>query len=101
MENIKKLYKYTGKCDDQHQYKHFLEEAMVFIPDEITENIPLDVRMFDTLKKSSARKSLIQFLTQKKFSADWELIKKRAKPSKYAVVYGLLFKSEGDIKNQC
>ena len=79
---------------------------MVFIPDEITENIPLDVRMFDTLKKSSARKSLIQFLTlldvtQKKFSADWELIKKRAKPSKYAVVYGLLFKSEGDIKNQC
>ena len=28
MENIKKLYKYSGKCYDQQQDKAILEEAM-------------------------------------------------------------------------
>ena len=33
LENIKKLYKSAGKCDDQHQSKSIIEAAMVSTPE--------------------------------------------------------------------
>ena len=33
LENIKKLYKQDGKCDDQQQFKDILEAAMVSNPE--------------------------------------------------------------------
>ena len=38
LENIKKLYKYSGKCDDWQQYKAILEAAMVSTTSVFTEN---------------------------------------------------------------
>ena len=40
-ENINKLYKYSGKDYNQHQYKYILEAAMVFNPAGLTNNIPI------------------------------------------------------------
>ena len=39
--NNKKLYKYAGKFDDQHQYKAIIETAMVSTPELFTDNIPI------------------------------------------------------------
>ena len=33
LENIKKLYKQAGKCDDQQQFKDIIETAMVSTPE--------------------------------------------------------------------
>ena len=33
LQNIKKLYKHAGKCDDQQQFKNFIEAGMVYTPD--------------------------------------------------------------------
>ena len=41
MENIKNLYKYDGKCDDQQQYKAILGESMVSTTELINDNIPM------------------------------------------------------------
>ena len=38
LENIKKLYKYSGKCDNQQQYKAIIETAMVSTTEEFTDN---------------------------------------------------------------
>ena len=32
LENIKKIYKQVGKCDDQQQFKDIIEAAMVSTP---------------------------------------------------------------------
>ena len=36
--NIKQLYKYSGKCDDQKQYKAIIEVAMVSTHEVFTHN---------------------------------------------------------------
>ena len=33
LENIKKIYKQAGQCDDQQQFKYILEAGMVSIPE--------------------------------------------------------------------
>ena len=38
MENIKKLYKYSGKYDDQHQYKAIIESPIVSNTEVFTYN---------------------------------------------------------------
>ena len=60
--NITKLYKTAGKCDDQHQYKAIIEVKIISTPKGYTEDIPLDVGTFGTLKKPSAGKLISQFL---------------------------------------
>ena len=40
IQNIKKLYKHAGKCDDQKQLKYILESTMVSIPKLFTNNSP-------------------------------------------------------------
>ena len=36
LQNITKLYKHAGKCDDQQQFKYILEADMVFTPQVFT-----------------------------------------------------------------
>ena len=36
LENIKKIYKKAGKCDDQQQFKYILQDAMVYTPKGFT-----------------------------------------------------------------
>ena len=44
LENINKLYKHAGKCDDQKQFKDFLDAAMVSTPERLTNNNPTSPR---------------------------------------------------------
>ena len=62
LENIKKLYKYAGKYEDQQQYKDILEAATISTPEGLIYNSPIDVVTLGTMKKLSARNSLSQFL---------------------------------------
>ena len=41
LENIKKLYKQAGKCDDHQQFKYILGAAMVSIPEGFTNGSPI------------------------------------------------------------
>ena len=42
LENIKKLYKTTAICEDQHQYKAIFEVAMVSTLERCYENSSID-----------------------------------------------------------
>ena len=39
LENIKKIYKQAGKCDDQQQFKDILEAAMVSTLEILTDKL--------------------------------------------------------------
>ena len=71
-QNIKILYKYSGKCDNQQQLKDIIEATMVYTPEGFTNN-SLRYPMTPTpVKKPSARKSLCLFtniLDEKKKTA--------------------------------
>ena len=41
LENIKKLYKYSGKCDYQQHHNAIIEAAMVSSTEGINDNIPM------------------------------------------------------------
>ena len=41
LENIKKLYKQDGKCDDQKKLRNIFEGAMVSAPEGFTNNSPI------------------------------------------------------------
>ena len=71
LENIKKLYRTTGKCDDQQQYKAILETAIVSTPEEFTDNSPMSPSQSVTVKKPSARKPLRQFWQYKSWLQRW------------------------------
>ena len=62
LENINKLYKSAGKCDDQQKYKVILEAYIVSTPEGLVDNILMDVSTSGTLKNPSARKSRSRFL---------------------------------------
>ena len=56
LENIKKLYKQAGKCDDQQQFKDILEADMVSTPEGFTNNSPISPMTSTLVKKPSALK---------------------------------------------
>ena len=58
LENIKKLYKQSGKCDDQKQVKDILESAMVSTTKVFTNNSPISPMKPTQTKKPRAQKSL-------------------------------------------
>ena len=62
LENITRLYKASGKCDDQKQYKAILGAAMVSTTELFTGNSPMLPNKFVTVNNPSARKSPHQFL---------------------------------------
>ena len=61
LQNIKKLYKNSRKCDNQQQFKYILEAAMVSTPEGFTNNSPIYPMTPPTLNKPNARKSLCIF----------------------------------------
>ena len=61
IDNIKKLYKQSCKCDKQQQFKDILKSAMVSTSEGFTNNSPISPRTSSPVKKPSAQKSLCQF----------------------------------------
>ena len=61
LQNIKKLYKHAGKCDDQHQFKEIIEAALVANTEGFTNNSTIFPVTPTPIKKPSARKSLFLF----------------------------------------
>ena len=61
LENIKKIYKQAGKCDDQQQFKDILGDTMVSTPGGFIDNSPLSPMTSSPVKKPSAQKSLRMF----------------------------------------
>ena len=61
LQNINKLYKRYGKCDDQKQFKYILEAAVVYNLGGFTYNSPRSPMNPTPVKKKSARKSLCLF----------------------------------------
>ena len=55
LEEINKVYKFSGRFDYRHKYKAILEAAMVSTNGGLTENIPISLGMFGAMKKSSAK----------------------------------------------
>ena len=56
LENIKKLYKYAGKYDDQQHYKSILGSEMVSNLEGLTDNS----KMSPGIYRVRVRKSLVQ-----------------------------------------
>ena len=56
LQKINKLYKHSGKCDDQQQLKDILEAAMVSIREGFTDNSPRSPVAPTLVKKPSAIK---------------------------------------------
>ena len=63
LQNIKKLYKHAGKCNDQQKFKDILGDAMVSNPEGFTDNSPRSPRIPTPVKKQSDKKSLCLSLT--------------------------------------
>ena len=61
LQNINKLYKHSGKCDDQQQFKYVLEFTMVSTPEGFTNNSPISSMTPTPVKKPISRKSLCIF----------------------------------------
>ena len=61
LQNISKLYKHYGKCDNQQQFKDVLGVTMVSTPEVFTYNSPRSPIAPTPFKKPSARKSLYLF----------------------------------------
>ena len=61
LENIKKLYKHAGKCDNQKQFKDIFETAMVSTPEGFIDDIPVSPMTSTSVNKPRAQKSLCLF----------------------------------------
>ena len=61
MNNIKKIYQYAGKCDDQQKLKDIIDSAILSAPEGFTDNIPNVYWTSSPVKKPSARKSVFLF----------------------------------------
>ena len=61
INNIKNIYQYAGKCDDQQDIKYIIEAAIISTQEGFTDN-STNVHMPSTpVKKPSSRKSLCLF----------------------------------------
>ena len=56
LENIKNLYKQSGKCDDWQQFKDILEAIFVYTSEGFTNNSPIYPRTSTPVMKPSAQK---------------------------------------------
>ena len=106
LQNINKLYKHSGKCDDQQQFKDILEAAMVSTPEVFVNNSPMFLMTSTTVKKPSARKLLCIFtniLDVKKRTATRLFVaaKSNCKTIKSVTTpWALKTKQKGKFKNQ-
>ena len=58
-ENIKKLYKQAGKCDNKQQFKDITEAAMVSTPEGFTDNSPISPMASSPDKKNKRTKMTV------------------------------------------
>ena len=58
--NIKKLYKYAGKCDDQQWFGAILEAVIIYTSEGLTDNNPMSLMTYVHLNTPSERKPLCQ-----------------------------------------
>ena len=63
LEDIKNLYKKSGKCDKQQQLKDILEAAMVSNPEGFTNNSTIFPRTSSPVKELSAQNNCVCLLT--------------------------------------
>ena len=103
LENINKLYKHAGKCENQQQFKDIIEAAMVYTPKVFTNYSPISPMISTPVKKPSARKSLCLFtniLDVKKKTATRRVgaAKSKCKSVKYRTTTWALKKSEKGIQ---
>ena len=61
LENIKKLYTSTGKCDDKQQYKTIIKSSMVSTPEISTYNSTISPGPSMTFRNPNTMKSLLIF----------------------------------------
>ena len=61
LNNIKKIYQHTGKCDDQKNRKDVLDASMMLTPEEVTYDSPNLPITSTPVKKPSASKPLCLF----------------------------------------
>ena len=61
LQSINKLYKRSGKCDDQKKFKDIIEAAMVSTPEGFTYYSTRYTTTPTSVKKPSYRKSLCIF----------------------------------------
>ena len=61
LQNINKLYKHSGKCDNQKQFKDILDAAMVSTTEGFNYNSPISPMTSTPVKITSAIKSLCLF----------------------------------------
>ena len=84
LQNINKLYKHAGKCNDQQQFKDILEAAMVYTPEGFTDKITRSPMTPTPVKKPIARKSVclftnILYVKRKLLPVDLELLNQSAR----------------------
>ena len=61
LENIKKLYKEAGKCDEKQQFKDILESDMFSTTEGFTNDSPISPMKSTPINKPCACKSLCLF----------------------------------------
>ena len=61
LENIKKLYKSSGRCNNQQQYEDIIEAVMVYTPEGLADNSPMSLITSISVNNPSSMKSLRQF----------------------------------------
>ena len=61
LQNTNKIFKHSGKCDDQQKFKYIIEDAMVYTLEGLTNNSHISTMISTPVKKPSARKSLCLF----------------------------------------
>ena len=103
IENIKKLYKQAGKCDDQQQLKYFLEAALVSTLKGFTGDNPISPMKLTPIKKPSARKSLCLFTNifdvKKLLPVELELLNLSAKQLDLEINHGHWKKAKREPKS--
>ena len=71
LENIKILYKKSGKCDNQKQFKDILESAMISTPKGFTNSSPIYPMTSTPIKKPIPLKSLCLFTKNIDVKINW------------------------------
>ena len=62
LEDIKKIYKQSDRCDDQKQFKDIFEAGMFSNIEGFTDNSPISLRKSTPVKKPSDQKPLCMFI---------------------------------------
>ena len=61
LQNINKLHKHAGKCDDQKKFKDIIETTIASSPGVLTDNGPIYPKTSIPVKKPSTIKSIYIF----------------------------------------